>query len=275
LRGEAREKVLHLHGYYDRPDSVILDVASYADLLNSRLVEAFRQALSLTSTMIYVGCGGTFEDPHLPGHFSWQTPCDASTPLNSANALAVFTDIDPVHASDPDLPKLLQDLNGWPLAIVFMAHQARGESSLRPVLQRWHAEHSRMLTRGLAGDSATSLAVSLRVSIESPRMVPGALRLLQLLGQLPAGLAEGDVEDLGCGSGDARRLIEMGLVAREAQRLRLLPLIREYVRDFHPPTLVPLHADFDRLGSAQHWEVLWGMHSARLPEPVKISVQHH
>jgi hypothetical protein len=39
--------------------------------------------------------------------------------------------------------------------------------------------------------------------------------------------------------------------------------------------LVPLHGDFDRLGSAQHWEVLWGMYSTTPPEPVKISVQHH
>jgi tetratricopeptide (TPR) repeat protein len=471
LRGADTGKVLHLHGYYNRADTVILDVKSYADLLNSRLVEEFRNALSLTRTMIYVGCGGTFVDPHfevfrkwvaevckggvgahyrlvreselhdaqalhkgdciepivygqeyadlvpfltelkpsrrrsapeqpirpvrpylmskpvlfgrdqkldalvdailadtpepicisgppgfgksalmlsalhdarvesrfgprrlfvrvdaaktltdvasmianalnlvlvahdtlknavlnelarmptalaidnletvwepvnqrdevedwlgqicankdtvlivtirgseLPGHLGWQSPCGSLTPLAPSSARELFIGIAPEHTHDPGLPAVLGELDGWPLAIVLMAHQARGESSLEPVMRRWRIERGRMLSRGAGTDAATSLDISLSVSIESQRMTPSARGLLQFLGHLPAGLADADRENIGFSATDARRLIETGLTFREGGRLRLLPLIREYVNAVHPTQA----ADFAKLKS--------------------------
>lgn len=176
----------------------------------------------------------TLRGEELPGDLGWALPCGSLQPLDLDNTRAVFLRIAPEHDHDPDLPTLLQLLDGWPLAIVLMAHQARGESSLQPVLRRWEEERTWMLRRGWAMDALTSLDVSLRLSTEGPRMTPRAKRLLQLLGNLPAGVADGDYINIGSSSRAARTLIEVGLASRDESRLRLLPLVRQHVFSIHP-----------------------------------------
>lgn len=71
MNGKAPAKILHLHGYYKSPESVVLDIASYDTIVNDQFAEAFRNAISMTRSIIYVGCGGTFEDPHFEAFRAW------------------------------------------------------------------------------------------------------------------------------------------------------------------------------------------------------------
>jgi tetratricopeptide (TPR) repeat protein len=146
-------------------------------------------------------------------------------------------------ASDPDLSSLLVALDGHALSIRIVAAQAQGLPSLAGIREAWEEEHAAMLRHPSEDEGRlTSVRASLAISLKSKRLkkAPIARRLLALLAQLPAGLAEPDVRAL---------LGERGLVsrtkAREAvtvvhqlrlverrpdQRLRMLTPLRESVK---------------------------------------------
>lgn len=65
-RNRDHDKVLFLHGYWDVPESVILDERSYQDIARDKDYRDKLAAVWLTSTWIYVGCGESgLTDPDL------------------------------------------------------------------------------------------------------------------------------------------------------------------------------------------------------------------
>ena len=95
---------------------------------------------------------------------------------------------------DPDLDPLLLELDGLALAVVLLASQAEGEPDLGTLRQRWHDQRTALLHRSGGRERQHSLEVSLQLSIDSPRMTEGGLRLLSLLGLLPEGVAREDLD---------------------------------------------------------------------------------
>lgn len=63
IRGD-RQGVLHFHGHYDDPPSVVLGVRSYQKLLESRGAQAIQQAVVASRTLLFVGCGDGLSDPN-------------------------------------------------------------------------------------------------------------------------------------------------------------------------------------------------------------------
>lgn len=145
---------------------------------------------------------------------------------------------------DPDLDALLSELDGLALAVVLLASQAEGEPDLSALRQRWEEQRTALLHRGWVRERQQSLEVSLRLSLDSPRMTEEGLRLLSLLGLLPEGVAREDLAALlpGSGAEAASVLRKVGLVFDHGSRLRVLAPIREYVQRSHPP----VEEDFDR-----------------------------
>jgi hypothetical protein len=70
IRGD-RPGVLHLHGYYDDPSSVVLGVRSYQRLLGSRGAQAIQQAVAASRTLLFVGCGDGRSDPNFGALLEW------------------------------------------------------------------------------------------------------------------------------------------------------------------------------------------------------------
>lgn len=73
IRGESDNKVIHLHGKYDRLhgiDDIIADGPQYQGILSNSGAQ-FIQNLISTYPIIIVGCGGTVEDPNLSGFMSF------------------------------------------------------------------------------------------------------------------------------------------------------------------------------------------------------------
>ncbi|WP_158659792.1 tetratricopeptide repeat protein [Niveispirillum cyanobacteriorum] len=70
FQGEERG-ILHLHGYYDRPDSVVLGSAKYQDIVRSPFQTFLQQALAAGNSLIFVGCGGTMDDPNIARLLEW------------------------------------------------------------------------------------------------------------------------------------------------------------------------------------------------------------
>ncbi|MBS0297627.1 MAG: tetratricopeptide repeat protein [Proteobacteria bacterium] len=141
-------------------------------------------------------------------------------------------------SSDPALPKLLSVLEGHALSINLLGARAKSEATLLGLVERWNAAHAGLLKHPIHGEARlTSVSASLRLSMESPRMMgsPDARRLVGILAQLPAGLAAGDVSillggDLAPAQAEdvADCLRQLHLVERRPdRRLRMLTPLRE------------------------------------------------
>jgi hypothetical protein len=75
IRGMSENKIIHLHGMYDRKrelDDIIADDAQYRDILHNSGAQ-FIQNLISTYPIVILGCGGTVEDPNLSGFMSFAT----------------------------------------------------------------------------------------------------------------------------------------------------------------------------------------------------------
>lgn len=99
IRSSTENKVIHLHGMYDRRnniDNIIADDSQYHMILRNSGAQ-FIQNLIGTHPIIIVGCGGTMEDPNLSGFMSF-----ACEKLGSANIPYFFLMKD--GDTMPDLP---------------------------------------------------------------------------------------------------------------------------------------------------------------------------
>lgn len=79
LRGARRDAVLHLHGYYDEPNSVILGATSYARIVDDAHSRTLLQLLTMDRTLLFVGCGGTVSDPNFSALIHWAREARAKT----------------------------------------------------------------------------------------------------------------------------------------------------------------------------------------------------
>jgi len=72
LRGKLRGKsVLHIHGHYMDPESVILGMRSYDEILADEAAQEMLKALALTSTFLLVGVGAGLDDPNFGALRAW------------------------------------------------------------------------------------------------------------------------------------------------------------------------------------------------------------
>jgi SIR2-like domain len=70
VRG-ASSGILHLHGSWENPGSVIFGSASYGQLLANRSAQAIEQMLAGDNTLIFIGCGDGLADPNFESLRSW------------------------------------------------------------------------------------------------------------------------------------------------------------------------------------------------------------
>lgn len=71
LRGELPRAVLHLHGVYDEPDSVVLGFDSYSRVKDAKHTQAILRYFTMGKTLLFVGCGATIEDPNFHQLLIW------------------------------------------------------------------------------------------------------------------------------------------------------------------------------------------------------------
>lgn len=70
LRGDDRG-VLHLHGYWDAPSSVILGGTSYAEIAAHPHAQAVLGTLRMTKTLVFIGHGAGLRDPNWGPFLRW------------------------------------------------------------------------------------------------------------------------------------------------------------------------------------------------------------
>lgn len=70
VRGEL-QAIVHLHGYFGDPESVVLGVSSYEDVLRDPSVQSVLRALRTTKTLVFVGFGKGLNDPNFGAFLRW------------------------------------------------------------------------------------------------------------------------------------------------------------------------------------------------------------
>jgi HEAT repeat protein len=71
LTGMDTDAVLHLHGWYKEPDSVVLGLGSYLAVKDHPHAKAVLNLLTMDRTMLFVGCGDTVLDPNFARLIEW------------------------------------------------------------------------------------------------------------------------------------------------------------------------------------------------------------
>jgi tetratricopeptide (TPR) repeat protein len=67
----SQKAVVHLHGVYDRPDSVVFSRAQYARHINNQVAQVVEKAISLSKTLVFIGVGDGVRDPHFEELLDW------------------------------------------------------------------------------------------------------------------------------------------------------------------------------------------------------------
>jgi tetratricopeptide (TPR) repeat protein len=140
---------------------------------------------------------------------------------------------------DSKLDSLVNAVDRVPLAVTLLAHEAEGGPSLSGLWTRWQQKGTELLRYADGDDRLTNIELSYEISITGKRMTDEARRLLSVLALLPNGVAEGDLAAVAPEESEATAPIlrQTGLAFDEAERLRLLAPLREYVRRKRPSGL--------------------------------------
>ncbi|HVR99111.1 MAG TPA: tetratricopeptide repeat protein [Thermoanaerobaculia bacterium] len=70
IRGEE-PGILHLHGFWDEPESVILGIRSYEEILGDVHAQNFLHTLRTIQTFLFIGCGEGLADPNFGALLRW------------------------------------------------------------------------------------------------------------------------------------------------------------------------------------------------------------
>jgi hypothetical protein len=70
IRGDEKG-VLHLHGYWDEPESVVLGIRSYEMVMGNAHAQNVLHALQTMKTLLFVGFGSGLKDPNFGQLLRW------------------------------------------------------------------------------------------------------------------------------------------------------------------------------------------------------------
>jgi hypothetical protein len=100
LRGDSNA-ILHLHGHYSQPESVVLGLWEYAGLVDNEHTQAVLRALGMAKSMLFVGFGAGLRDPNFRQFLRWARKVSRTMPYRhyrlarAAEAAAMRLDHDP------------------------------------------------------------------------------------------------------------------------------------------------------------------------------------
>ncbi len=70
---QEEKGIVHLHGHWKTPESVILGIRKYDELLNNQHAQAMQQLLTGSYSLIFVGFGTGLQDPNFTALIEWMS----------------------------------------------------------------------------------------------------------------------------------------------------------------------------------------------------------
>ncbi len=104
LRGDE-PAILHLHGHWRRPESIVLGVDRYLQVRDAPHARAVREALRTTRSLLFIGCGATTEDPNIGAWLRWSGEVFAGAEYRNYR-LELDADVARVQAQHPPEQRL-------------------------------------------------------------------------------------------------------------------------------------------------------------------------
>lgn len=148
IRGEDRA-VVHLHGCWNSPESVVLGVRSYDTLVTAQHPQAVIRALRTLSTLVFVGCGDTLKDPNLGGLLRWSREAFAGSEYRHFR-LSRTGEVTVVQREHP------------PAERIFVIPFGERHEDLAPFLEQFVVEGSKQVQAPRPAPTPLSLAVPLK-----------------------------------------------------------------------------------------------------------------
>lgn len=65
--------VLHLHGHWQKPESVVLGICSYDAVLANEHAQHMQQAMTSTHSLLFIGCGDGLADANIGSLLNWMS----------------------------------------------------------------------------------------------------------------------------------------------------------------------------------------------------------
>jgi formylglycine-generating enzyme required for sulfatase activity len=122
LAGE-RPGILHLHGWWDEPESVVFGVKSYGDVLNASAAQEIQRALGRFNSLLLIGYGAGVADPNFGPLLRWLAESDPPNHRHyillrgdEAKTFDTSSGLHPVEYGPTFefLPRFLRELSGDP-----------------------------------------------------------------------------------------------------------------------------------------------------------------
>jgi hypothetical protein len=79
LRGDS-DAILHLHGHFSEPASVVLGLWEYAGVVSSEHTQAVMRAIGMAKSLLFVGFGAGLRDPNFRQFLHWMRRVSATNP---------------------------------------------------------------------------------------------------------------------------------------------------------------------------------------------------
>ncbi len=211
------------------PTALVLDNAEIPWEFDT---QAFEELLVRLASVRGLQLVATVRGNQRPLGPDWRTPIVAMPLDREVITQLILSVAGSNFKDDPDLPKLVDETDGIPLVAVLLAHHAEAEPNLRSVLVRLQSERRRLLDRVGIQTRLSSVEVSFRLSLRSPRFTEEARRVLATLARMSLGFPHHALESVfpGFGRAGAAVLRKAGLIYDEGEEIRLLAPIREYFR---------------------------------------------
>ncbi|KAJ6468889.1 hypothetical protein C8R45DRAFT_769177, partial [Mycena sanguinolenta] len=232
--------------YFSRASHSLLildNLETVWDPMQSR--HGVEEFLSLLTDIPDVALIVTMRGAERPAKVHWSRPfLSPLNPLANEATQQMFIDITDGSCTSKDMGQLLQLTDNIPIAVDLIAHLAEYESC-DTILARWKAQKTTILSVGY--DRTSNLAVSINLSLSSPRLTPDSKTLLSLLSILPDGLSDLELRQsnfsieniLTCKA----TLLSTSLAYQDDKmRLRSLIPIREHMLLFLPPAPSLIHS---------------------------------
>ncbi|KAI0055914.1 TPR-like protein [Artomyces pyxidatus] len=209
------------------------------DICAKRAIEALLARIASLPTVTLLL---TMRGDERPAEIAWTRPfLPPLRPLESHVAQQTFEAIS--GNWDQWAEKLIQVVDGLPLAITLLAHLAQS-LPCQQLWQRWEGKHVASIERN-KGHKLTSLELSIQLSIEGTRMKtnPESIFLLGLLSMLPSGLNLNKIDIFQSIFPGLSDILESLIPLQQSSLayispddfLHTHPLIRYYCKSHHPP----------------------------------------
>ena len=153
-------------------------------------------------------------------------------PLDDSNAIALFMDIWGGDENKAIQDFVVKDLHKYPLAIILTAKQKRYVQNIDRLKELWKNARKNVRVKGMGNDRHKSVETALSITYDEIKNDENARRLWALFTLFPEAIDASSVESIIPDSYDAvRKLIDLSVVHGEGEKLEMLPLLREYVRE--------------------------------------------